>query len=234
MLELTDCLKGLQQLESNSIDCIITSPPYNKKGLMGGKSIGNQIWQKFNIDYNRYDDNMTEDSYSEWLTTILDECHRVIKDDGSIFFNHKPRRHQNRCYLPSELIQTTQAKLYQLIIWDRKTSPNIRNDVLVPSTEHIYWYCKKKPRVYRDNIDREYIREVWTITPDKQKEHPAPFTRQVVENCIKLSTLKNDIVLDIFAGIGTTLNVAESLGRQALGFEIDSHYVDIYNQSVTT
>ena len=44
-----DCIEGMKELDANSIDCIITSPPYNKKGLLGNVKRGNQIWGKFNI-----------------------------------------------------------------------------------------------------------------------------------------------------------------------------------------
>lgn len=231
MITQTDCLIGLQSLEESSVDCIITSPPYNKKGLMGTTKIGNQIWGKFNIDYATYDDNMPEDLYKQWMIEFLNECYRVIKPEGSIFFNHKPRRHKNRCHLPSEFISHSSANLYQLIVWNRKTSPNIRKDVLVPSTEHIYWLCKDKPKTFRDNLPREYISEVWTISPDRQGKHPAPFTRQVVKNCVLLSTEEGDTIVDPFAGIGTTINVANELNRKAIGFEIDSHYLSLWRES---
>lgn len=256
-----DCIEGLKELDSDSIDCIVTSPPYNKKGI-GGKvkkkrdikeveeliekkskeiSIngekktdryqyhekGNSVWKGFEIDYNTYGDEMPEEEYQKWMVEFLNECHRVIKDDGSIFFNHKPRRHNNRCYLPTDFIQHSNAKLYQLIIWDRRNSPNIRNDVLVPCTEHIYWLCKNKPKVFRDSVSPEYRSEVWVITPDRQKQHPAPFPPQLVKNCIQLTTQEGDMVLDPFMGSGTTAIVAEELNRKWIGFEIDEKYVKI-------
>ena len=80
-------------MADNSVNCIVTSPPYNKKGLLGSTgAIGNQIWGKFNIDYDIYDDDMPEDKYQAWMVAVLNEMHRIIKPDGSIFFNHKPKR----------------------------------------------------------------------------------------------------------------------------------------------
>jgi site-specific DNA-methyltransferase (adenine-specific) len=230
---LTDCLSGMAKLDDNSINCIVTSPPYNKTGITGkGKSRGgNQIWGKFNIDYQSYDDDMPEDHYQEWMIEVLNEMTRIIKPDGSIFFNHKPRRHKNRAHLPTDFISRSDAQLYQLIIWNRKSSPNIRKDCLVPCTEHIYWLCKKKPKSFRDAIDRQFISEVWDITAQRQKNHPAPFPQQLVENCILLTTEEQDVILDPFLGSGTTAIVAERLNRQWLGFEIDSQYIDIVNES---
>lgn len=227
MLINKDCIEGLKQIDSNSVDCIITSPPYNKKGLLGKVTHGNQIWGKFNIDYNTYDDNMPEKDYQLWMIKVLNECHRVIKPTGSIFFNHKPRRYKNRSYLPTEFIQNSDAELYQLIIWDRRNSPNIRNDILVPCTEHIYWLCKNKPKVFRNSVSLEYRTEVWAISPERQKQHPAPFPPQLVKNCIQLTTQEGDLVVDPFMGSGTTAIVASELNRRWIGFDIDEKYIKI-------
>jgi len=232
MLLQSDCIEGLKGLEDNSVNCIITSPPYNKKGLLGKVTQGNQIWGKFNIDYNTYGDDMPEEEYQSWMVAFLNECHRVIKPDGSIFFNHKPRRYKNRCYLPTDFIQHSNAELYQLIIWDRRNSPNIRNDVLVPCTEHVYWLCKDKPKVFRDAIAAEYKTEVWIISPERQGKHPAPFPEQLVRNCIQLTTQEGDLVLDPFMGSGTTARVSQNLKRKWIGFEIDEKYVNITNDRI--
>ena len=176
---------------------------------------------------------MPEDEYQAWMVEVLNQCHRIIKSDGSIFFNHKPRRYKNRSYLPTDFIQHSQVSLYQLIIWDRRNSPNIRNDVLVPCTEHIYWLCKDKPKVFRDAIHPDYKSEVWVIPPERQKKHPAPFPEQLVKNCIQLTTKENDIVLDPFMGSGTTAVVSENLNRKWIGFDIDESYAIITNDRLS-
>tara|TARA_A100000164_G_scaffold866_1_gene714 strand:- start:744 stop:1580 length:837 start_codon:yes stop_codon:yes gene_type:complete len=253
MLLKKDSIEGLKSLEDESINCIVTSPPYNKKGLQGKAPTktkkqlqeiennsdpeklkrykyhekGNTIWNKFEIDYDSFGDDMPEEEYQAWMIELLNECHRVIKKDGSIFFNHKPRRHKNRVYLPTDFISKSNVELFQLIIWDRRSSPNIRKENLVPCTEHIYWFCKDKPKTFRDKLDKNFIGEVWKITADKQKDHPAPFPTQLVKNCILLSTEKDDLVLDPFMGSGTTAMVSKSLGRKWLGYEISETYIDI-------
>lgn len=221
---LGDCLEKMKEIESDSISCIVTSPPYNKKGLTGKIKPGNQIWKKFNIDYNSYDDNLSEDEYHHWMIELLNEMCRIIKTDGSIFFNHKPRRHNNRSYLPTDFISKSNLNLYQLIIWDRLSSPNIRKDILLPCTEHIYWLTKSKPKVFKDNLDKEFHSEVWKISPEKNTKHPAPFPQKLVENCILLSTVEGDLVFDPFLGSGTTAISSEKLNRDFIGIEIDETY----------
>ena len=227
-LILGDCLEQMSKIESNSIDTIVTSPPYNKKGLMGGKKkLGNQVWKKFNIDYSTYDDNLTEYDYSEWMVSVLNEMMRIIKPTGSIFFNHKPRRHDNKVFLPTDFISKSDLSIYQLIIWNRLSSPNIRKDCLLPCTEHIYWLTKGKPKTFKDSLDKKFHSEVWVINPDKGSKHPAPFPEKLVENCILLTTQESDIVLDPFLGSGTTACVSKKLGRNFIGIELDENYLNI-------
>jgi modification methylase len=222
-----DCLCELKKIESNSISCIVTSPPYNKKGLIGKVKPGNQVWKKFNIDYNSYGDNLSEEDYHQWMIDILNEMYRIIKPDGSIFFNHKPRRHKNKVYLPTDFICKSKLHVYQLIIWNRLSSPNIRKDVLLPCTEHIYWLVKGKPKVFKNQIDGQFHSEVWNINPERNSKHPAPFPEKLVENCLLLTTEENDLILDPFMGYATTGIVANKHNRDFFGIEIDSEYFEV-------
>ena len=83
MLELNkiyccDVLEGLSKLDNESIDLIITSPPYNKMGLNGKKIGGNWIGS---IVYGNDSsiDNKDENEYKNWQIEVLNECHRVLK-----------------------------------------------------------------------------------------------------------------------------------------------------------
>ena len=98
MLELNkiyciDVLEGLKNIDDNSIDLIITSPPYNKVGLNGIQK--GKKWNK-TIDYDGdpQNDNMDENEYQKWQLNILNELFRVLKEDGSLFYNHKNRIHK--------------------------------------------------------------------------------------------------------------------------------------------
>lgn len=218
-----DCLEVLEQIEDCSIDLIITSPPYNKTFFNGGKrteNTGNSIWKGYNINYDICDDNMPIDEYEEFISNILNECYRVLKKGGSLFFNHKPIRYNNKIYHPMKLILKSGIELYQELIWDRKNSPNIRNDVFLPNTERIYWITKGKPKFNRSKLDKEFQKEIWTIIPDKCNNHPAPFPEKIVDNCIKCCSDKDDIILDPFMGSGTTALACLKRGCHYMGSEI--------------
>lgn len=227
-----DCLEFLRSLDDDSVDCVVTSPPYNKSWF-SKQSPSNQVWCGFDIKYHTYSDDMPLEEYEAWMVDVLDECVKKIKPDGSIFFNHKPVRHDNEIYHPLQFILKSSAKIYQEIIWNRKNSPNIRKDILVPCTERVYWLCKGKPRTYRDALAGAYVGEVWDIFAKPMKEHPAPFPETLVENCVRLSTVEGDLVVDPFSGSGTTALVSRKLKRNFIGGEICAEYCDLAKSRVS-
>ena len=221
-----DCLELMKDIPNESIDCIVTSPPYNKSFFSKQKKT-NQIWSGFEIKYSTYSDDMPIEEYENWMIDFINMCLDKLKTNGSLFFNHKPIRHNNQVYFPLNFIQRSKAKIYQEIIWDRKNSPNIRNDVLVPCTERIYWLTKNKPIVYRSQVDKDFISEVWRFSAKTCKDHPAPFPLELPTNCINLTTKPNDVILDPFMGIGTTGVAALNTNRSFIGYELDEKYFEI-------
>jgi modification methylase len=229
-LHQMDCLEYMRSQPNNCIDTIIFSPPYNKKGLRGGTKTCENIWKGSNIDYASYDDNLPETEYQQWQIEIMNECHRIIKPTGSIFYQHKIRNWARKGSHPMEWLCKVDAQFYQEIVWHRKSTMAMDERYLFNTTERIYWFCKDKPNVYKHQVDDNYRSDVWAITPEKQQGHPAPFPEQLVENCLLLTTQKGDIVYDPFAGSGTTLVVADKHNRNSIGTEIDPIYINIANK----
>jgi modification methylase len=227
-----DCVQGLKLIDDNSIDCIVTSPPYNKKFFCKQK-VTNQVWSKFNIDYDDYGDNMELEKYEQWLLEVLNECFRILKPNGSMFFNHKPIRYNNKIYHPLQILFKCKFNIYQEIVWNRKNSPNIRKEILLPNTERIWWLTKGKPKVFKNNIDKVFNSEVWTFSALTCKEHPAPFPQTLPQNCILLTTEVGDTVLDPFSGIGTTVCVSKKLNRKYIGFDLSKNYCEITEQKLS-
>ena len=81
-----DCLETLSRMEDNSIDLIVTSPPYNKGFYT--KLTENENWHSA-IDYDNYNDALEPEEYIRWQKKIISECVRVLKPRGSLFYNHK-------------------------------------------------------------------------------------------------------------------------------------------------
>lgn len=89
-----DCLEIMKDIPDDSIDIIITSPPYNI-----GKMHSNRL------QFGTYDGNdMKEEDYQQWQLDILKEYFRILKDDGSLFYNHKVRIKKGKAIHPLEWI----------------------------------------------------------------------------------------------------------------------------------
>src|SRR5439155_20501608 len=67
-------------------------------------------------------------------------------------------------------------------------------------------------------------RDVWTISPDRQPDHPAPMPTALAETCIRVGCPPGGTVIDPFCGTGTTSLAAERLGRNSIGIDIDEAY----------
>lgn len=241
MLELNkiyccDVLEGLKQLDDESIDLIITSPPYNKAGFNGkNKRTEHCIWNK-TIDYsgNIDVDCMDEDVYENWQIEILNECFRVLKNDGSMFYNHKIRIKKNQISHPIEWVGKTNFKCRQIITWDRTSSPNLDTCRYVPTTELIFWLSKtdKNPRFKRSK-NAVFQTEVWRFPADKCTEHPAPFPVVLPDNIIpSVAEGEKIVVLDPFMGSGTVAISAIKNRCDYIGFEISQEYVDLANKNI--
>lgn len=237
MLELNkvhnmDVLEGLRQIDDNSIDIIITSPPYNKAGL-NGKCKGAK-WNKtidYGGDFNI--DNKPEDVYQDWQLEILKECYRVLKKDGLMFYNHKNRIVKGKGYIisPYEWLLKSDFKIRQEIIWNRKSGPNQDPSRFTPVYENIYVLTKDKDTIFKRKKDTDYRTDVWTINPDRHNEHPAPFPIDIPRNILHNIDVEEDrkkdiVVLDPFMGSGTTAKAALEKGYNYIGIEIVPEYID--------
>jgi modification methylase len=187
---IIDSLKGLKMLPNNSVQCIVTSPPYNKLGLREGRQCDGDII------YDTYDDNMNEDEYQQWQCDLLNEINRVLKPTGSLFYNHKDRRYHKRDYPPEKFILRSNLQLYQTIIWDRGSTANQNAAYFRPNLEKIFWLIKSSggtltaPKFYRDRLPECFKSSIWRIAPDRTNKHPAPFPAVLAEICILATTDK--------------------------------------------
>ena len=226
-----DCLTELKKLDSESIDLVFTSPPYNKNGFRGRRdnSKGKGRWSGADISYGGYDDNRDENEYQVWQIDILNECYRIIKKTGSIFYNHKIRRAGGVASHPFEWIVKSRAKFYQQIIWDRMSGPDHNIGYLDPTTELIFWLTKDTPKCHKD---KKWATEVWDIPPELNTKHPAPFPLKLCKIILLLSTDKGDKTLDPFCGSGTLGVACKELERDFVGIELNSEYIKMAEKRI--
>jgi len=218
-----DCRETLAKLPAESIDLIVTSPPYNKKSV-NRKCGKTDSWMKANINYGTYNDDLPENEYQEWQKKVLREMVRVIKPEGSIFYNHKVRIINHRAIIPTEWLN--EFNIRQVLIWDRGNSPQIAPIRWLPTTEYIYWITKTntQPKFYKRS---KHLAEVLRISAKPTNDHPAPFPEELVETLILNTTDGSDVVYDPFSGSGTACRVADRLGRAWFGSEISERYCSV-------
>jgi len=225
-LILGDCLEKLKEITDESIDCIVTSPPYNKGFWSKNRNVNNGFKTKSRrITYGDFDDKLQPNIYEQQQINVLEECIRVIKPTGSIFYNHIDILSEHQTIHPTWVYR---FPVKQIIIWNKKNTPKLDKSYFFPITEYIFWIKKEKnSRGYFDRKSSMFNKNIWDITPDVNNKFPAPFPIEIPLNCILSCTKENDVVLDPFMGSGTTGVACKKLNRNFIGIELDEQYFKI-------
>jgi site-specific DNA-methyltransferase (adenine-specific) len=246
-----DALAVLQRLPSQSVQCVVTSPPY--WGL-----------RDYDID-DQVGLEPTLPQFLNRLTMTFREVRRVLKDDGVFWLNigdgytsgnrawrapdkKNPARAMDvrpgtpNGLKPKDLLGIPWRLAFALqddgwylradIIWNKPNAmPESVKDRPTRSHEYIFMFSKSEKYFY-DKVailepNGRNRRSVWDIhtQPGFAGAHFATFPPRLIEPCIQASSGAGDIVLDPFFGSGTTGLVAESLGRRYVGIELNPAYV---------
>jgi DNA modification methylase len=235
----SDALTALRTMEDNSVDLVLTSPPYN-----------------FDMNYDEHNDKSESSDYLSTLITIFNECIRVLKSGGRLLINIQPNYKE---YYPTHHAITSamidsgliwrgeivwlKNNLKKLTAWGSWKSPSC--PYLSYPFEFIEVFSKEtlKHPGDKENIDItkeefiEYVNGHWSIAPEtrmKKFDHPAMFPEELVKRCIKLFSYKNDLVLDPFNGAGTTTFVANLLERRYIGIDISETYCEIARERISS
>ncbi len=224
---VSDALEFLKGLPDETANLMVSSPPYNLKNTSGGglKNLTkNNHWNKpVNNWYDSHNDAMPNDEYIAWQRAVLQEALRVIKSDGAIFYNHKWR-------VQSGLLQNLAGEILkgfpvqQIIIWNRGSGMNFNDGYFIPTYEEIYLIVKP---AFRLNPKMNVYGDIWNITPERDSKHPAPFPIDIPIRCISAASKPNDLVIDPFAGSGTTPRAAQLLGRNFMACDLSPRYVEM-------
>lgn len=250
-LVLSDCIKGMSKLPDESVDLVVTSPPYN-----------------LGIKYNRYEDKLSRAKYLDWSIRWATQVKRVLKKDGSFFLNIGSS--PSNPLLPHE-IALKMAELFFLqntfhwiksVTVGTKAGEQISVGHFKPISSHRYvndcheylFHLTKTgntsidrlavgvPYADKSNIarwghtkgkDKRCRGNNWFIpyktiqSRNDQRPHPATFPVELAEECIKLhGARKNLAMLDPFLGIGSSARAAKNCGvSNFIGFEIDPQYL---------
>ena len=263
-----DCFELIKQQEDNSVDLIITSPPY--------------------ADIVNYGKNISikkPNEYVDWILPLFNEIYRVLKPSGSFILNINDNCSNGlRNPFIYELIyrsqKETKLKFYDTYIWHKMNGiPNGSPKRFRNTTEFIFHFVKdqKKLKFYMDRVLKDTseatknrfsrgkvygaqgiiedgVRIKTAInkhTDDKVRpdnvvrfstagaardnsiKHPAPYHKQLSSYYINFLTDEGDLVIDVFAGIGTTGLSCKELNREFIGYELNPKYAEFGNKRIS-
>jgi site-specific DNA-methyltransferase (adenine-specific) len=224
-----DCLQIMKEMPSNSIDLVVTSPPYNLKNSTGNgmKDGRGGKWKNAALidGFENYNDNMPHKKYVKWQRACLKEMLRLLKNTGAIFYNHKWRV-QNGLWQDRQDI-VADFSVRQIIIWKRKGGINFNPGYFLPTYEVVYLIAKPdfelapKANAHGD---------VWEIMQETNNPHPAPFPEELTDRIISSTTA--EVILDPFIGSGTTAISALRFGRNYIGIDISKKYCNRAKQRI--
>ena len=229
--------KNIDFIPDDSIHLIITSPPYNNS--------------------KEYDEDLSLEEYLKLITDVMVEAHRILIRGGRICINianigRKP-------YIPlSTHIDQIMIKIGFLprgqIIWDKSASAgpstawgswqSASNPILRDIHEYILVYSKgefgrKNSRSNKDDsISKdaflENTKSIWKFPTASARKvgHPAPFPIELPKRLIELYSFENDIILDPFAGSGTTAIAAKTTNRNYIMIDINSDYCKLATERI--
>lgn len=211
-----DCLEVMKNIPDGIIDLVITSPPYN---------LGN-THHTGNKRHKAYDDNLPEAVYQTWQIEVLNECHRVLKDEGSIIYNHKNRIKRGIQITPYEWLLKTNLVIKQELVWFNG-SQNFDKIRFYPMTERLYWLAKSSKTKLFNVINHHDLfgSSEWKVQGTRGR-HTRVFPEKMVEDFLKCFPDAN-IVLDPFAGSGTTGIACIKLNRNFILIEKEPEYIEL-------
>jgi DNA modification methylase len=229
-----DCIEYMNKLPDKCVDLIITDPPFN---------IGKK--------YEAYTDKLGFEEYIEWCKKWLDECIRILKDEGSFYLFNYP---ENNAYL--KIYLDKKLKFRRWLTWHYNTNTGHSKRNYTRTQHSILFYTKSDKYVfnktevvqpYKNPTDKRirkliangsngtgpYDTFIFNIVKNVSKEkteHIAQLPLALVDIFVRASSKKNQLVFDPFLGSGTTAVAAKKNGRNYLGCEISEIYWKIIQE----
>lgn len=223
-----DCIEVMRDLPSESVDLIFADPPFNI-----GKSYKSGI-----------NDSLPGDQYVSWTEEWIKEATRILKDGGSIFVYNIPKWNIES----ARILNNLGLEFRHWIAIDMPNGLPIKGR-LYPSHYSLLYYSKGKPRVFappRTAIEKcrhcngdvkDYgghrnklnpqglnLKDVWTDigkVTGKKNRNANELPLKLLDRVLDISSVEEDLILDPFAGSGTTLIAAELKNRRWIGIELD-------------
>ena len=208
-------------LEDESIDLIITDPPY--KTITGGDSDGiNSKRPKGMLDGNRKLFKYQKLEIKSWMS----ELNRVLKNSSHCYI------FTNALNMKEMLNESEKAgfKLHNILVWEKNNCTP--SQYYMKNCEYILFLRKGKAKYINEIGNSKTVHKFNNIIG--KKLHPCEKPIDILKMYINNSSNQNDVVLDPFMGSGSTLVACKELNRNYIGYEIDKQYFNIAKKRIDT
>jgi len=205
-----DCLEVMSDFPDNSMDLIVTDPPYN---------IGKK--------YSKHKDNMPDELYWKWIKEIMSQCYRIM-NDGYLYISHSDKG----IYILKPILETMGFEYIQTLIWYGRNGYSNKWNRKSWSYRHepILFMSKGEPEpLLLDEPNAWYTSIIEAPRPQSNfsegRVHPTQKPILLYKKLIQITP--GNIILDPFSGSGASCLAAKQLNRTYIGIEIDPKYADI-------
>ena len=211
-----DCMEGLKLIDDNSIDLVIIDPPY-LLNINKVKNVSNM---------NKYANDLLnlKDGFD---LKVLDLLIQKMKKINIYIYCSKRQVKDLLNYFSNKNCN------HEILTWHKQNPSPLINNNYLPDTEYILFFRENGVKLYGNyHTKRKYYISL-TNKVDKQKyKHPTIKPLELIEYHIENSSKEGDLILDCFAGSGTTLVGAINKNRRYIGFEIDKNYYEIAKKRI--
>ena len=231
MLINEDCFDYIKELENNSVDLILTDPPYfisrdsNFKKTSEKTPDDMKTKYDISIDFGEWDKGEID-----W-NTLLSEYYRVLKPGGTLIIFYDSWK-SNELKLYAEKNKFKQPRIGMWV----KTNPvpiNSKLNYLSNAVEYFFTFVKKSKPTFNSSYDNGIYN--YPICHGKERyKHPTQKPLQLISDLINKHSNPGDLVLDTFAGTGTTAHACLNLNRKYIMIEKDENYFNIMTDRINT
>ena len=217
-----DCMTTMQRMIRggySEVDTILTSPPYNNSRVVHTE----RGMKNLECRYDSYDDNMSNEEYSNWTVKLFNLFDKILKPNGKILYNISYGSENNECMwlTIADIIRNTNFTIADSVIWKKKSAlpNNVSPNKLTRITEYVFVFCRKneyktfgtnkKIKSISEKTGQKFYENTFNFIEAKNNDgacklNKATYSSDLCEQLLEIYTPENSVVYDPFNGTGTT------------------------------
>lgn len=215
-----DAIDGLKKIKDNSVDLIVTDPPYNiasptNRSIARGKIVRtSELYGKWDT-YHPFD-------YELLIMQVITNAYRILKPGGSLYLFAAI---QQQWLIDENARNRGFTYRNHVAITKKNPLPQLNENNWRNVIELCSYFTKGKPSTFNFLSQQECVNIFPYAVAHKKTTHPTEKPLALIEKLVRVGSNKGDLVVDPFMGSGTTAVACAKLGRKFLGFEHEADYI---------